>query len=788
MPTHSVFRLSTYLTLALACACLGYAERTILPEIPFLAGAVIVSLVVLFRLETRIRLLSIPDANRVGLVLGLVYLGWAAIRIARVFREPGRPDLEWQLLLVALVGPLLLVTIPAKLARREKHVGDYWWFQGVALAAVALSAAIAEDSAAFVLIGLYALCAVWSLRILHLLHAAGQVPEIPNRPTGARVAGVVARLGPRVGFWGGVVLTAVGVAVAIPLYLLTPRSPFAKLEFGQTRVQTGYSTDQLVDLRQTGELIADDRVAFHVRAEKDGVPDTTLSQDQRWRGRVMRRYFDGGWHEHGGPTLPTVETALPLCAAWSGQVTDLIHPLQTFLATGTAEAVPRRPLLWTRPDLWPGQITLTFTVSSDVAGGFLAEPVVWVPGEPIPAGTLRNSGADGWHWMGDGSLFWDFSSTPPSSQARYVQIWNPAAPPDRSPPLRLIDRNSGNFITPLLYNPVQRLKDYADSIVKAMVANGQLPADYRDRITLLPRQEFHARIAQALTRHLATTPELSYTTNLRRERKDIDPIEDFLFYTKSGHCQRFASALVLMLRSQGIPAVYVLGFKGCEATEEPGEYVVRQEHAHAWACALMPAEGQSPDTDPRGWVYHWVSLDPTPAGTGPEQSADSGRIGAARSWLRNLYNEYVVNYSAASRRKALAAIGNWLISPEVLAVLAAVVAAVVWGRFARRATRYEAPAPDYPPQARWFADLMKVLVAHGFAPEPGQTAREFALAVAESLRERSETAGVARVPLDWSDAYYEARFGEHPVPPDRLAELERGLRELERALTRTPNK
>ena len=135
MPTDFVFRLSTYLTLALACACLGYAEREVLPEVPFVAGAVVVSLVVLFRLETRIRLLTIPDANRVGLVLGLIYVGWAAIRVVRVIREPGRPDLEWQLLLVALVGPLLLLTIPAKLARREKHVGDYWWFQGVALAA-----------------------------------------------------------------------------------------------------------------------------------------------------------------------------------------------------------------------------------------------------------------------------------------------------------------------------------------------------------------------------------------------------------------------------------------------------------------------------------------------------------------------------------------------------------------------------------------------------------------------------------------------------------------------------
>ena len=127
MPTDFVFRLSTYLTLALSCACVGYSERAFLPEVPFIAAAVIVTLVVLFRLETRVPLLSIPDANRLGLVVGLVYFGWAVLRVVREFKNPTLPNLEWQLLIVALFGPLLMTVMPAKLRGAREARGDFWW-------------------------------------------------------------------------------------------------------------------------------------------------------------------------------------------------------------------------------------------------------------------------------------------------------------------------------------------------------------------------------------------------------------------------------------------------------------------------------------------------------------------------------------------------------------------------------------------------------------------------------------------------------------------------------------
>jgi len=83
-------------------------------------------------------------------------------------------------------------------------------------------------------------------------------------------------------------------------------------------------------------------------------------------------------------------------------------------------------------------------------------------------------------------------------------------------------------------------------------------------------------------------------------RSARDPIEEFLFRAKSGHCEYFATSMVLMLRSQGIPARLVTGFLGAEYNLLQGYFVVRQENAHAWVEAYLRDESR------------WDLFDPTP--------------------------------------------------------------------------------------------------------------------------------------------------------------------------------
>ena len=161
MPTEFAFRLSTFLTLGLACAGLGYAERDFLPEVSMLAAVVMAALVVLFRAGGRFEL-SLKAANRLGLVIAAVTAGWLAYlfgnRNSLIYTFP------WPASLLPCLGPLLLVLIPAKLSR-PKHVGDWWVMQGMGLVAIGLASAMAEDEVFGVILALYAVSAVSTLTL-----------------------------------------------------------------------------------------------------------------------------------------------------------------------------------------------------------------------------------------------------------------------------------------------------------------------------------------------------------------------------------------------------------------------------------------------------------------------------------------------------------------------------------------------------------------------------------------------------------------------------------------------
>lgn len=122
-------------------------------------------------------------------------------------------------------------------------------------------------------------------------------------------------------------------------------------------------------------------------------------------------------------------------------------------------------------------------------------------------------------------------------------------------------------------------------------------------------------------------------------RDGENPLEDFLFLYKSGHCEYFASAMVLMLRSQGIPARFVTGFLGAEFNPLEDYYIVRQQNAHAWVEAYTPARG-------------WRLYDPTPP-DGRPVIAQPG-LGLLLTQLYDFINfrwdRYVLTYGADDQR------------------------------------------------------------------------------------------------------------------------------------------
>jgi hypothetical protein len=90
--------------------------------------------------------------------------------------------------------------------------------------------------------------------------------------------------------------------------------------------------------------------------------------------------------------------------------------------------------------------------------------------------------------------------------------------------------------------------------------------------------------------------------SLFRPHKTDTPLADFLFDSRAGHCEYFASSTVLLLRKLGVPARYVVGYAVEEFSPSLGMYVVRQRHAHAWAIAWLDGRWQAVDTTPSVWL------------------------------------------------------------------------------------------------------------------------------------------------------------------------------------------
>ncbi len=99
-------------------------------------------------------------------------------------------------------------------------------------------------------------------------------------------------------------------------------------------------------------------------------------------------------------------------------------------------------------------------------------------------------------------------------------------------------------------------------------------------------------------------------------------LDDFLFETKAGYCEFFATAAVMLLRHQGVPARYVRGVRVSPESEVGDHYVVRESDAHAWIDAYVAGQG-------------WVEVDPTPAGSAPvaRPTALAARWEEVESWF-----------------------------------------------------------------------------------------------------------------------------------------------------------
>ena len=318
----------------------------------------------------------------------------------------------------------------------------------------------------------------------------------------------------------------------------------------------------------------------------------------------------------------------------------------------------------------------------------------------------------------------------------------------------------------------------------------QLP-DLDPRIAALARS-VTSRAATPYSKALALEAHLkskyAYTLDLTGN-PGKDPLAHFLFERRAGHCEYFASAMTVMLRTLNIPAREVNGFLPGEYNELGGDYIVRASDAHAWVEAYFPGSG-------------WIVFDPTPAA--PESTRSFlTRLSQLADWAELTWNDWVVSYDFARQNALSQSVQmhsrNWrdsaaawfdrlqrhmkdrvsiwqlehlygsLMLPVALVLLLLALRYNWFGYLLRRA-RFTAfwPARNRSEASRkvaslLYGEMLALLRRHGFTRKESQTAQEFTASIPKaSLR---NTLG------EFTRLYSAARFGHAACDVAKLRAL-----------------
>jgi hypothetical protein len=189
------------------------------------------------------------------------------------------------------------------------------------------------------------------------------------------------------------------------------------------------------------------------------------------------------------------------------------------------------------------------------------------------------------------------------------------------------------------------------------------------------------------------------------------------------------------------------------------------------------------DYDPGDKIAHrrlsrWRSLDPTPDGPAATEGVLVNEwTYPAISWLQRQFRNYIAEYSSERRQRIIEGFVAQASKTETLAIAVGLILGILLLRAYLRNLR-KVQAPIHTSRPEWFSRLIDHLKSSGFIQKPGETPLEFATRTANSFRNNSSTAPVADVPLDYVEAYYETRFGDKELSPNRMASLAAGLNEL----------
>jgi len=537
-------------------------------------------------------------------------------------------------------------------------------------------------------------------------------------------------------------------ALALPIFLVTPRAAQGAWAMRGGETSTGFVgfSDQ-VRLGEIGRLQESDRLVMRVRVEGPGAAG---SQGLRWRGVALDRFDGQGWSQ-------------------SREVTRSFAPLERGLyKLGMTEDIGRLT-------------TQTFFVEPiDTAALFAAPRALAVQGA---LDYVRQDTEGG------------IISRPHPQERITYRVYSDTFEPS---PERLRADRRGNLegLTPNLRQPVEAYLQFPDELDTRVASLAVLvvnEARARNRYDMAKAVEAH------LSRNLYGG---GYRYTLDRRVGGADPLADFLFNVRAGHCEYFSTAMAVMLRTLNIPARVVNGFQAGEYNEAAGAYFVRQADAHSWVEVYFP------ETDT------WVTFDPTPVAGRPDGGGGRGVVARLRRYgeaLELFWIQWVVAYDKQDQNtlaqnlrgqiatlgeggvgaadRLLAALSGWweaprrggwpaafaapplLLGPGVL--LAGLAGVWAWrrrGRWPWLATKGRGGEATGVAVVEFYERMARALAARGALRREDETPLEFAARF-----------GSPEV-LTLTEAYNRVRFGGRGLGERERTEVEEYLRRIEGGL------
>jgi transglutaminase-like putative cysteine protease len=738
MNFNTYFRVASYATVLAAALALFVAGGAGW----WLEGAFALVAVVAFKLEgTRWQL-----TERVALIVILAsipifYFDWRvltplliglgeAAEVAQGGIKSGAGGFARGNVEVALLAHLILFLSAIKLLQRKAD-RDWFFVYLISFFTVLLAAALTASPLFLATLILYLLCALSTVVAFEIQKSRKKVTATQTRllvpPDNALFRKLPMRLWKRKYLeTRRLPLVSVGlliliVILALPFFLIAPRTASSALKRGGKGVSGFIGFSDNVRLGQIGELKGNDEVFMHVRVDNPGaVPLSGL----RWRGVALDEFTGKSWKK-----------------SRAAEKFDRKDSMSGFFKLGTTEDVRRLT----------EQTFILEPVDTPVLFG--APRIVAVQGQ-LPFVRVDAEGA---------------IQTRSHDQERVVyKVFSDTTEPSAAT-LRL-DR--------LEYDP--NFERYRGT-----------PSNLDSRIGVLTRdviQKSGARTWYDATRAIESYLRENYGYTLDLKAGGPDPLADFLFNVKQGHCEYFATAMAVMLRTRGVATRVVNGFLPGEYNQAAGAFTVRQSDAHSWVEVYFPQ------------TKSWVTFDPTPpAGrTSRERSGLAGLLSKYSEALELIWFQYVVGYDKQEQHSLVSSVRSRLsdfqrrsvngadqlrsafpslIRPLLilLASLMGVVAAIFLkrrvNRFGwRRGLKVWERADDGGiTSVEFYERLLKALEKQGIKRELYQTPLEFASA-----------AGVSEARAI-THAYNRVRFGEEQLTGPERTEIEGLLMRLERS-------